>query len=382
MNAERQQFSLALGLSAGANLLLFFFIAWSMAVSAGLAGNRSSTKAAFLPAASAPSLPEVISIVLAPDTESAPPPPERKMINSPADLPDAPAPSDAATRFISSNNLKAASEAAASPDGIAGLPTQLGVDQPFLDLRDSDFRDGDDQPNARRPPVAAPPPPSPNDSPPLSPSPPPEPDPPADSARSTLAEFPSAPLRTEPNATPPESAPPAFRDSEAPALIPQPEPALAKFQPTPPPRPEPPPLTRIPDRVPASTYAAGTRKTKQLGTISNKGTASVDALATAEGRFGKVIRTAIEKGWRRRMLSLSSLANPGLVEVEFEVDPKGRISNVKLANPGEANPVMQDCALSAVIEAKLPPPPSALFEELQDNLTGGRMRCSFSFLIY
>ena len=82
------------------------------------------------------------------------------------------------------------------------------------------------------------------------------------------------------------------------------------------------------------------------------------------------------------MLSLSGLANPGLVEVEFEVDPKGRISNVKLANPGEANPVMQDCALSAVIDAKLPSPPTELFEELQDNLTGGRMRCSFSFLIY
>jgi hypothetical protein len=146
--------------------------------------------------------------------------------------------------------------------------------------------------------------------------------------------------------------------------------------------PPPPPLTRIPDRVPESSYRPGLRKSKSLGTISNKGASSVDAKATAEGRFGKTIRSAIEKTWRHRMLTLSGLANPGLVEVDFEVDVKGRISNVKLANPGEANPVMQDCALSAVIDAKLPPPPPELFEELRDSLTGGRMRCSFSFLIY
>lgn len=135
--------------------------------------------------------------------------------------------------------------------------------------------------------------------------------------------------------------------------------------------------------MPEARYAAGTKKTKSLGSISNKaGKSSVDAVATAEGRFGKLLRTAIEKTWRRRMLGVSGMANPGLVEVEFEVDPKGRISNVRLANPGEANPVMQDVALSAVIDAKLPAPPAQLFEDLRDNLSGGRMRCSFSFLIY
>ena len=382
MKADHRQFSLALSLSAGANLLLFFSIAWSMAVTTGLAGKTTRNNR-LLPPSPASSPPDVITFIAAQDPEALQSP-SRLMINSPDDQPDDP-PTDPATRFISSTNLKAASGEAASPDGIPGLATQQGLDKPFLDLRDSEFRDGEQ--TANRPPEPKDSSPAPSE---VSPtrktaSVPQEKHPAAEaesnSSPPTPPEAPTLPEQSLPDASLPErseTSAPAFRDHASPTLIPAPDPSVPKFRQSAPPR----PLSRIPDRLPGNSYQPGTRRSKQLGTISNKGPASVDAVATEEGRFGKLIRTAIEKGWRRRMLSLASLANPGLVEVEFEVDPKGRISNVKLANPGEANPVMQDCALSAVIEAKLPPPPPELFGELQDNLTGGRMRCSFSFLIY
>lgn len=377
MTAERQQFSLALGLSVAVNLLLVLLIVWSMAVTAGLTRHPAHQNP--VPAAAAVPLPDVVTLVLSPEPDPAPAPPERQMVLSPEDQPET-SPEDEATRFISSRDMRAASEEAPSPDGLAGRATQQGLDKPFLDLRDSDFRDGEapaDRPPA--PPMAPAP---------ESPPPPPEPTPKSDSPEKSE----DTPPETEPepptplaSPTAPETpaAPPAFRDLAAENLMPLPEAAATR----PPARrpavtPPPPPLTRIPDRVPESSYRPGLRKSKSLGTISNKGASSVDAKATAEGRFGKTIRSAIEKTWRRRILTLSGLANPGLVEVDFEVDVKGRISNVKLANPGEANPVMQDCALSAVIDAKLPPPPPELFEELRDSLTGGRMRCSFSFLIY
>ena len=402
MTAERSQFSLALGLSAGVNLLLFLFIAWSMAVTQGLTGNKPGSAMAHAPLAQAAEvLPEVISFVLSAEPEPLNAP-KRGMVNSPEDQPDL-APDNPATRFISSTNMRAASEEAASRDGVAGLATQQGLDKPFLDLRDSEFRDGERE--AGRPPEASPQPAALSGSvPPLPP--PPLPEPPVDDTpppptptkpeNSSSAEEPVAadsPPQEEVlsdasqtsvvNTTP---APPAFRDSDSQNLIPRPAEIpvpqfRSKTRPPTPPGPPPNALQRIPDRVPEG-YRPGLKKARIQGDISNRGRSSVDAVATAEGRFGKLIRTAIEKTWRRRMLGLASLANPGLVEVEFEVDPKGRISNVRLANPGEANPVMQDCALSAVIEAKLPPPPLELFEELQDNLTGGRMRCSFSFLIY
>ena len=379
MTAERQQFSLALGLAVAVNLLLVLLVVWSMAVTAGL--TRHPAHLIPVPAAAFAPLPDVITLVLSPEPVPAPDAPERQMVLSPEDQPET-SPTDEATRFISSRDMRAASEEAPSPDGLAGRSTQQGLDKPYLDLRDSDFRDGEapaDRPPT--PPIA----PAPDSTPP-----PPEPIPKSDSPEKNE----DTPPETEPEPAPapplapttaPETpaAPPAFRDMAAENLLPLPDAAATR----PPGRrpaisPPQPPLTRIPDRVPESSYRPGLRKSKSLGTISNKGASSVDAKATAEGRFGKNIRTAIEKTWRRRMLTLSGLANPGLVEVDFEVDVKGRISNVKLANPGEANPVMQDCALSAVIDAKLPPPPPELFEELRDSLTGGRMRCSFSFLIY
>ena len=384
--AGRHQFSLALGLSAGVNVCLFFLIAWSMAVTQGLTGRPPFPVGDTEFQAALEEPPDVVSLVLSPGTESAAPP-KREIVQSPDDQLATPPPDPATTRFISSANLRAASEEAASPDGIAGLATQQGLDKPSLDLRDSDFRDGEEKDTAPAPADGSPPAPVPaRESTPDKPEQAPAPEL-ADQSETSDASKETPP---DPNLKPettPLSSPPAFRDNTAETILPLPlekRPSPPRFRqsaPTPAP-PEPPVLTRIPDRVPESTYRPGTRKSKQLGTISNKGRSSVDAVATAEGRFGKLIRTAIEKGWRRRMLGLSGLANPGLVEVEFEVDPKGRISNVKLANPGEANPVMQDCALSAVIDAKLPAPPAELFEELQDNLTGGRMRCSFSFLIY
>ena len=369
MTAERQQFSLALGLAVAGNLLLFLLIAWSMAVTRGLTRHSPGKPSV---AALAPSpLPDVISLVLSPEPSPAPDTVDRQMVNSPDDQTET-TPSDDATRFISSRNMRAASEEAASPDGLAGRATQQGIDKPFLDLRDSDFRDGA-APADRPPETPAPPAPE-------APPPPPETalkSPSQEKILDTPPETTPEPATAAPPApVPPVEAPPAFRDNAAETLLPLPAPV--------PPLPASrlPPLTRIPDRVPEASYRPGLRKSKSLGTISKKGASSLDAKATAEGRFGKTIRSAIEKTWRRRMLTLSGLANPGLVEVDFEVDAKGRISNVKLANPGEANPVMQDCALSAIIDAKLPPPPPELFEELRDSLTGGRMRCSFSFLIY
>ncbi len=165
MTAERQQFSLALGLSVAVNLLLVLLIVWSMAVTAGLTRHPAHQNPA--PAAAAAPLPDVVTLVLSPEPDPAPAPPERQMVLSPEDQPET-SPEDEATRFISSRDMRAASEEAASPDGLAGRATQQGLDKPFLDLRDSDFRDGEapaDRPPA--PPMAPAP-----ESPPLRRSPP------------------------------------------------------------------------------------------------------------------------------------------------------------------------------------------------------------------
>lgn len=386
MNTERQQLGLAFGLSAALNLFLFILIAWSMAVHAGL--TSSARRLLMEAAASAPPEPEAITVILSPAPAEPPPNAEGKtysptFINSPSDAPLSPdSPPAPASPLMSDRVMRAATEEEPSPEGIPGMISQKGVDQPFLDLRDQDFRSG----NPDQPPDSAPPPtttPTPLDAPPPSAPPP-----------SLAEEKPADPSA----ATPPterDASAPAFRDQESPELIPM---ANSGARPAASPQPAAPPpaqpvaaLPPSPDQppTPEAAQAAYTRKSRLLGTISNKGPASLDVAGTPEGKFGQAMHGAIEKHWRPRLKKLASFVGAGavqIVEIDFEIDRTGRISNVKLVNPDEANPVMQDCALSAVLDAKIPAPPRAIFEALEagnpTNASGVRIRRTIRFTIF
>jgi TonB family protein len=121
-------------------------------------------------------------------------------------------------------------------------------------------------------------------------------------------------------------------------------------------------------------------KTRSRGGNTNLGNqASVDAEATPEGRYAKTIHEKVGLVWNRKMATIRGLTGVGTVEVEFDIDAEGRISNVQLVDPGKANPILEDVCLSAIIAAKLPPPPQELIDELRDPITGGRMRRRFTF---
>jgi len=121
-------------------------------------------------------------------------------------------------------------------------------------------------------------------------------------------------------------------------------------------------------------------RTKSRGGVTERGDqGSVDAEATPEGRYAKVIHEKVGLVWNRKMSTIRGLTGVGTVEVEFEIDPEGRISGVQLVDPGKANPILEDVCLSAIMAAKLPPPPQELIEEMREPLTGGKMRRRFTF---
>lgn len=412
MTDKRPSLSHAILLSAGINAALVLLVAWALAVNRGLAGPRAAAAAAREPAPAEEEAAEAeVTVVVAPEIRPPAPPPEKRFILAPDDLPDAAPEKEAA--FYSDRNLRAATEKAPDPEGTEGLATKDGVDLPLLDLRDAEFLDGGERSQTPPDPAAAPgesaaetadrtadqtetekraPSPvvakSPNRSDETRERETPERE--TADARTTAAK--EETVATKPGPKPelafrdsaaetPELAAPPEPLSEPPGLLEQPP----RLEPSPPPPPPPPasrpPARRAPDRTAETAYRSGQRKTKSLGTISNRADASsVDAQATPEGRFGKVLHSIIEKNWHRRRLSLGGLVNRGMVTVEFDVDRHGRISNVRLANPGEANPVMEDCALTAVIHSKLPPPPPELIE--RNELNGGKFPVSFSFILY
>lgn len=366
MTGDREQFGTALGLSAGVNAALFLAIVWAMAVQRGLFPHSRAV----------PAEPEMTEIMLSMEPEPRLPEPELsqagkvspepkpkadpRFVEAPDGIPEQ-SPENSRTTLISSRNTRAASELDAEENGAEGLPTVHGTpDRPVLDLRDSDFRDGDSQ--ATTPSAAGT----------AMKSPAPEPLP-LDRPPSALR---ADPPQSPPGSTPPEASPLAFRDNLSSHAAP-----LPASRPAPPVTPTPPggPPASL-DSGPPAALRSQRRAARVSGKITNKGSASVDALKTPEGRYNQANYAAFEKNWRPRQAGLKDFIKRGSVEVYYEIDAQGRISGVKLMNPGEANPILQDLAISSVLNARLPPPPPELFDSPDSAGNGGRLRRIFTFL--
>jgi len=151
------------------------------------------------------------------------------------------------------------------------------------------------------------------------------------------------------------------------------------------PRPKP-PIRPPADPVQPSNSKSGAKpvvssvKSKVEGSLSVNGKdSSVDAKDTPEGRFYSAMHESIGLIWNTRLASVHGLSGSGVVEVEFDIDINGRVSNVKLVDPGKANPVLEDVCLTSVIKAKIPPLPASLKREIQDPISGGKLHQKINF---
>ncbi len=314
------------------------------------------------------------------------------------------APSNADTPFISNRNMRASSAAAATPGADPHLITQQGADMPFLALRNSDFA-------AAREAAAAPPAPAAPSAPdPVPPAPPvpdtPPPTPPVETAMNDTppppAPEPAPPEAPAEDQRPPEPAkavPTENPLAPAPALKPEvvrkPQPAIPYREPLPDSisltrKPQPVPSIKKPAPVAAANpsrpapspvkLSLSSRKTKSEGSAGGEGGGdSVDARDTPEGRYQSIVYERVGAIWNNRLAGVRSVAGVGVVEVEYDIDAKGTVSGVKLVDPGKSNAVLEDVCLTSIIKVKLPPPPEEMQRELRDPLSGGKIRCKFTF---
>jgi outer membrane biosynthesis protein TonB len=303
--------------------------------------------------------------------------------------------------FISSQNMRAASTAEADPDADPNLISQEGYDLPMLSLNAVDFKDGVEdstsemEARASETAVEAVPPDqvvekTPADV--IADRPPevqrPVAMPPVEAAGVVRAEVrdeertnnPAAPLperREEVKEVKVRERPPEVKVKELDAGERPPGPKVKPKAVKPAALPV--PKERDPLNLSGKPRVEEVR-TKSRGGVTERGDqGSVDAEATPEGRYAKVIHERVGLVWNRKMSTIRGLTGVGSVEVEFEIDPEGRISGVQLVDPGKANPILEDVCLSAIMAAKLPPPPQELIEEMREPLTGGKMRRRFTF---
>ena len=382
MTSPARQFSLFISLSTAFHAALFVVVAWLLMV-----GVFHSASMSF-PEPAAPEVEEMIVVVepevAVPDLPEA----TRKKISAaiksirtsddqlnPNVEPDDP-------KFISDRTTHAATEMAPDPDGDVNLPNQRGLDSPVLDLADRNFAKGDYSPEERI------------NSRPTNPLQPPAPPP---SPAVAQVPQPAAPTPlTAPKELAPTNDPLSDLKTKSPLDTPREtamkETKLDKLVPM-----ETPPKTAANDQpkstaaAPASSSGAGTprgknpdaatiltKKNALRGGISNRGKAAVEAAGTEQGKYLARVESAISQKFTPACMRARDRISYGTVEVEFDLNPQGTVENLRVTNPKETSPILQDIVLGVILESKLPPIP----KELNDYLIGNRLHITYGFLFH
>jgi outer membrane biosynthesis protein TonB len=282
----------------------------------------------------------------------------------------------ATAKFISDKNTRAASEGPAAPGADPNLPSQAGEENAPLNMRNKTFVDGDigNEERIKQGPGGETPQETPPKPEPAAPTPPPpavaatETPPPPKALAVVADETPSdEPSEAVAMDKPPE--PPTLTLPTLPKLAPQPY--------IPPPEQDKPRTgsAGVEQGNSAKTVQAFTRKNKMVGGVANRGEASVDAVDTPQGRYMARVSDAVQKTFQPACHRMRGRIGYGSVPVNFDINAKGEVTNLTLANLGKANVINQEVALDAVARAKFPPLP----EDLQGYLIDGKLNVSFLF---
>ncbi|HEX4638640.1 MAG TPA: hypothetical protein VH170_04060 [Chthoniobacterales bacterium] len=121
-------------------------------------------------------------------------------------------------------------------------------------------------------------------------------------------------------------------------------------------KPTPRPTAASTPQTPKSSYQQYKERTKLAGSITNRGTSSVNAVGTPLGRYQKTMFDAVGSRWYAYIEQKADLVSLGTTRVTFFVDRSGAIKNLKVAS-NDSNEAFANVCLQAILDAKLPPIP-------------------------
>ena len=313
--------------------------------------------------------------------------------------------------FISDRNTKASATQAPDPTATSPMPTTEGLKFQMNELANRDYRDGDIMEDAAKKAAAAPK--TPNTPPkpqtaatqPTPPSPPKPPD---------ATSKPPAPPQPEPQsiASAADTSPLAKMMEEAdkdlarvdmnrlPIEVRKPTPQL-KEPDAPPPPPEKPQMREVadsppvPKAIPVSDEVAKTtskpedkafmpftRTSENKGAISNRGTEdAVDAEGSPKGKYIRAVTSQVEKKWHLYRALRRDMVSPGSLQLEFYVNAKGKVENLRIVNDRESNTLLSEFTVRAIRDAEIPQMPREV-KELLPIMDKQRLKIEYKVLIY
>lgn len=305
--------------------------------------------------------------------------------------------------FISDRNTKASATKAADPTATSPMPTTEGLKFQMNELANRDYRDGDIMDDAAKKSAAAPKtqqtPPKPQTAatPPTPPSPPSPPVPPPVPPR-TVATSTSSPLakmmeeadkdlaRVDMNRLPLEVRKPEsqMKPQDAPPPSP-PKPQMREVAESPP----------VPKAIPVSdevlkttakpqdkAFMPFTRTSENKGTISNRGTEdAVDAEGSPKGKYIRAVTSQVEKKWHLYRALRRDMVSPGSLQVEFYVNAKGKVENLRIVNDRESTTLLSEFTVRAIRDAEIPAMPREVIDMLP-IMDKQRLKIEYNVLIY
>ena len=115
-----------------------------------------------------------------------------------------------------------------------------------------------------------------------------------------------------------------------------------------------------------NVFQPETRRNKVAGRISNRGKSAVNAAETPLGHYTRKVTGAVEKRWHYERRRNADFVSFGSLRVSFSVSADGKTGKLKI-HEDDANPVMVDFTLGAILSAEIPPMPKEVRELLGDE---------------
>ena len=292
------------------------------------------------------------------------------------------APKDA--NFESDRNTAAASELAPEEEGMANLPSQDGIDLPHLEMADREFADGEIGDDATIPIAAVeiyqPQLPQELTADKVELKPLEEAKPEMTAENLVDEEFMAdtgdlaAPVIGE---VPPEEIEgdaEEMKETEEVAEA-KPEPEKEEVAEAKPPSQQ--PVAGKEEAEELDIFQPQTRRNKVVGTISNRGKSSVSAAETPLGKYTRAVTGAVEKRWHQERRRNSDFVSYGNMKVTFQIGKDGKPRGLKIIEDN-ADPIMVDFTLGAILTADVPPMPESVRELLADE----PLEISYEVILY
>lgn len=113
------------------------------------------------------------------------------------------------------------------------------------------------------------------------------------------------------------------------------------------------------------------------GTLTNLGQNAVDAEGTAVGKYKSQVRQIIAKKWHQYRVENAAAVSWGILKLKCRVDSRGKVHDLRIVE-NKANTMLADFSLRAILDAKLPPMPKEVAEELGER----GLQLNYDIIIY